>query len=91
MDSSDDPLQTKKREMLNSYISSLKAFLPEIIGYKGMKSEYQNNKRVTDIITKADGIIGDVHKIIYSSGGKRRTHKKRKQKKQKKRFSTQKK
>ena len=91
MNRSNDPLQTAKRKILDNYISTLKSFLPEIIGYKGMKSEYQNNKRVTDIITKADNIIGDVHKIIYSSGGKRRTQKKRKQKKQKKRFGTQKK
>ena len=91
MNRSNDPLQTAKRNILNNYISSLNAFLPEIIGYKGMKSKYQNNKRVTDIITKADNIIGDVNKIIYSSGGKRRTHKKRKQKKQKKHFGTQKK
>ena len=91
INSSDDPLQTAKRKILDNYISTLQSFLPEIIGYKGMKSEYQNNKRVTDIITKADNIIGDVNKIIYSSGGKRRTQKKRKQKKQKKRFGTQKK
>jgi hypothetical protein len=92
MDSSADPLQTLKRKTLDSYISSLNAFLPEIIGYKGMTSEYQNNKRVTDIITKADDIIEKVHNIIYPKfGGKRRTQKKRKQKKQKKRFGTQKK
>lgn len=91
MNSSTDPLQTAKRNILNNYISTLRSFLPEITAYKGMNSKYQNNKRVTDIITKADGIIGDVNKIIYSSGGKRRTHKKRKQKKQKKRFGTQKK
>ena len=91
MNRNDDPLQTRKREILNSYISSLNAFLPEIIGYKGINSKYQNNKRITDIITKADDIIGDVNKIIYSSGGKRRTQKKRKQTKQKKRFGTQKK
>ena len=91
MNSNTDPLQTAKRNILNNYISTLRSFLPEITAYKGMNSKYQNNKRVTDIVTKADGIIGDVNKIIYSSGGKRRTHKKRKQKKQKKRFSTQKK
>ena len=91
MNSNTDPLQTAKRNILNNYISTLRSFLPEITAYKEMNSKYQNNKRVTDIITKADGIIGDVNKIIYSSGGKRRTHKKRKQKKQKKRFVTQKK
>jgi hypothetical protein len=93
MDSSDDPLQTLKRETLDSYIRSLNAFLPEIIEFKKMTREVYNMKlnRLNQIIDKADRIIGDVHKKIYSSGGKRRTHKKRKQKKQKKRFGTQKK
>jgi hypothetical protein len=93
MDSNTKQLQTLNRRTLDSYIDSLKGFLPEIINYEGATSKVHNIKleRINQIIVKAESIIEGVHKIIYSSGGKRRTHKKRKQKKQKKRFSTQKK
>ena len=85
------PLQTEKRNILNDSIDKLNAFFSELEGYRRTNPTFHNDEQINDIIARSSATIKRVNDIIYSRGGKRRTHKKRKQKKQKKRFGTQKK